>query len=103
MVEGELNAVAQSLIDCGDKFWTQSTTDGVAPKWQRQAGHLLPPSAEIDNAVQSGPVIGQLAFMDDESSFVLAFEDLRNNLVEGHNFCLHSWRKQLQGKIGGGE
>ena len=47
--------------------------------------------------------VGQLAFVDDESGFVLAIHDLRNDLVEGHDFGFNPGREKLQREIGGGQ
>ena len=44
--------------------------------------------------------IGQLAFVNDESGFVFAFQHLRNDLIEGHDFGLDSRREELQSEIG---
>src|SRR5580693_1081782 len=41
--------------------------------------------------------------MDDEASLVLAFENLRNDLVEGHDFNLDAGREQLKRQVGSGE
>src|SRR5580700_11378034 len=103
MLQRVLNAVAQGAVDCGNEFRAESAADRVASQRQRQACHLLPPPAEVDNAVQSGLVIGQLAFVDDQSSLVLALEHLWNDLVEGNNFSLHSGSKKLQREIGSGQ
>ena len=81
----------------------EGAANGVAAQRQRQASHFLPPSAEIDDAVQAGLVVSQLAFVNDQSGFVFAFEHLRNDLIEGHDFRFHSGSKELQRQIGGRE
>ena len=41
--------------------------------------------------------------MDNQSSFVLAFKHLGNDLVEGNDFRLDVRRKQLQCQVRGGQ
>ena len=53
--------------------------------------------------MQAGFGISQLAFVDDEARFVFAFHDLRNNLIEGHDFSLDSRREKPQRQISRGE
>src|SRR5271168_1801279 len=103
MFQSILNAVAQCPVDSRYKLRAKRAADRVSPQWQRQARHLLPPASKVDNAVQASLVIGQLPFMDDQSSFVLALKHLRNDLVERHNLSLYSGSKKLQRKIGGRE
>ncbi len=43
----------------------EAAADGVASEGQRQAGGLLPPLAEVHDAVQAGLIVGELAFVDD--------------------------------------
>ena len=81
----------------------EGAANRIASQGQRQTGHLSPPLAEIHNAVQSRLVVGQLAFVNDESGFVLAFEHLRNDLIEGNNFGFDAGSEQLQRQIGCGE
>ena len=52
---------------------------------------------------KAGLVVGQLAFVDDQSGFVLAFQHLRNDLVEGDHFGFDAGSEQLQRKISGGQ
>src|SRR5208337_4969457 len=99
VVERVLKTVAQRAVDCGDELRPKRAADGVASQRQRQPSHLLPPAAQVDDAMQAGFVVRQLAFMDDKSSFVLALEHLRNNLVEGHDFSLDPGSKKLQREI----
>src|ERR1700732_5316737 len=96
MLQRILNAVAQRGIYRRNKFRPQRAADRITSQRQRQARHLLPPSSEIYNPVQCGLVIGQLPFMEDESSLVFALQHLRNNLVEGNDFSLDTRRKKLQ-------
>ena len=76
-------------------MWSQLAADRVSPKRQRESRDLLPPAAEIHDAVQPRLVIRQLAFMNDQSRFVLPFQHLRNDLIEGDHFGFYSRRKQL--------
>ena len=103
MIERVLDALAQRGGNREDQFRTKRAADRIASQRQRQAGHFLPPLAEIDNALQSRLVVGQLAFVNDQSSFELAFEHLRNDLVEGHDFGLDPGSEKLQRQISRGE
>ena len=49
--------------------------------------------------MQTGFGIGQLAFVDDEAGLVITSHDLRNDLVEGHDFGLNSGREKPQREI----
>ncbi len=89
--------------NCRHQFGTEGAANCIAAQRQRQAGHLLPPLAEIDNAVQAGLVVGQLAFVNNQPSFVFSFEHLRDDLVEGNNFGFHSGSEKLQSQVRGGE
>jgi hypothetical protein len=46
--------------------------------------------------VQSRFVVGQLPFVDDEAGFVLAFQHLRNDLVEGHDVSFDAGGEKSQ-------
>ena len=81
----------------------QTAPDRISAQRQRQAGDLQPPLAQIHDALQAGFRIGQLAFVNDQSGFVFAFHDLRNDLVERHDFGLDSRREKPQREIRGGE
>ena len=62
----------------------ERAANGIAAERKRQPGCIAPPLAHVDarGAVRLWS-IGELAFVDDESGFVLAFEYLGNDLVEG--------------------
>ncbi len=75
----------------------------LPPRGSGRPVTFVPPLAEIDDAMQTGLVIGELAFMNDESGFVLAFEHLRNDLVEGDDFGFNSGGEELQGQISSGQ
>ena len=103
MIEAVLDAFAESRGDGSHQLGSEGAANGVAAERKRKAGHLSPPLAEIDHAVEARLVIGQLAFVNDESSLVLAFEYLRDDLIKGNHFGFHSGREQLQCEIGSGE
>src|SRR5208282_3073276 len=69
MINGILNTLAQRLGDARYRFSAERAPDGVSSEGQRQSGNFLPPPAKIDHAVQSGFVVGELAFVDDEAGF----------------------------------
>src|ERR1700683_2793063 len=100
MLERILNAVAQRTVYGRNQLRAQRAANRVPSQRQRQARHFLPPFPQVNNAVQSRLVIGQLPFVDDKSSLILALEYLRNNLIEGHDLSLHSRSKELQREIG---
>ena len=79
----------------------QAAADGVSSQRQRQAGDFLPPFAEVHNAVQAGLIVGELAFVDDQSGFVLARQHAGDDLIEGHDFGLDSGSEQFQRQIRG--
>src|SRR5271169_934720 len=103
MIEGVLDALAQRLGDAGHRFPAERASDGVSSKRKGQSRNFLPPPAKIDYAVQSGFVIRELGFVDDEAGFVFAFENLRDDLVEGDNFHLNAGREQFESQVSGGE
>ncbi len=70
----------------------------LPPSGSGKPGDLLPPPAQIYDAVQSGFVISQLAFVNDESGFELAFEHLGDDLVEGHDFGFDSGSKKVESR-----
>ena len=41
--------------------------------------------------------------MNDEARFVFAFENLRNDLIEGNDFHFNARREQFERQVGGGE
>ena len=43
----------------------------------------MPPDSQIDDQVQAGGLIGELAFMDDQAGVGLAVADVLEDLVEG--------------------
>ena len=98
-----LDALAQRLCDAGHRFRAERAADGVSSERQRQSSDFLPPPAEIDDAVQSGFVVGKLAFVDDEAGFVFAFENLRDDLIERDDFDFNAGREQFERQVGGGE
>src|SRR6202023_2540138 len=69
----------------------------------RQVCNFFATPAEIDHAVQSGFVVSKLAFVDDETGFVFAFENLRDDLIEGDDFHFNAGREQFERQVGGGE
>ena len=75
----------------GPSYAPRPTTERIEPR----TGKLY----FIDNAVQPGFVIRELAFMNDQARFKLAIQHLRNNLVERHNFRLNPRRKELQRQV----
>ena len=103
MIDGVLDALAQRLGDTGHRFRAKRATDGVSSERQRQSGDFLPPAAEIDDAVQSRLVVSELAFVDDEAGFVFAFENLRDDLIEGDDFHFNAGREQFKRQVSGGE
>src|SRR6267378_856567 len=76
MINCILDAVAQRLGNAGNRLGAKRSANRVSAERQGQAGYFLPPLAQIDDALQSRLAIRQLAFVNDESSFVLAFEHL---------------------------
>ena len=55
----------------------QRAPNRISAQRKRQARHLLPPLAQVDDAVQPCLRVGELAFVDDQSGFVFALEHLR--------------------------
>ena len=92
-----------ALADAAHQLGPETAADGVAAKRQRQAGHFLPPLAQIHDALQPGFRIGELAFVNDQPGFVFAFEHLRNDLIEGNDFGFNPGREEFQREIGGGQ
>ena len=75
----------------------------IAAKWKRQSGHLQPPLAKVHNSVQARAVVSQLAFVNDQASFIFSLQHRWNNLIERNHFSFDAGRKQLQRQISGGE
>ena len=81
----------------------EAAPDRIASQRQRQPGDFQPPLAQVHNALQAGFGVGQLAFVDDEASFVFAFHHLRDDLIEGHDLGLDSRREKPQRQVSGGQ
>ena len=96
MVESILDAVTKSSCDICHQLRTEAAADRISSQRQRQPGDLLPPPAQIDNALQTGFRVTQLAFVNDKPGFLLAFEHLRNDLVERHNLGFYVGSEELQ-------
>src|SRR5262249_2036266 len=75
----------------------------ISSQGQRKAGYLLPPTSKVDDAMQAGLVICQLAFVNDESGFVFAFEYLWDDLIEGHDFGIDSRSEKLKCEVSCGQ
>src|SRR3974377_268678 len=71
VVESVLDAVAERVAAGQDQLSSQVALDGVSTQGERQTGLVAPPLAHVDNAVQAFFAVGELALVDDESSFVL--------------------------------
>ena len=95
MIDGVLDALAQCLSDARHRFRAERAADGVSAERQRQARDFQPPLAEIDDAMQSGLVVGELAFVNDQTGLVLPFQNLRNDLIEGNDFHFDAGREQF--------
>src|SRR5208282_1494976 len=52
MFEAVSDAVANGLRDQAAQFVAQSPAHGVATQGEREAGELLPPDAQVDDAMQ---------------------------------------------------
>ena len=85
--------------DAGHQFGSEAATNGIASQRQRQPGDFLPPLSEIDDAMQAGLVVGQLAFVNDEAGLLLAFEHLRNDLIEGHDVGFDSGGEKFEHQV----
>ena len=58
MIDGVLNTLTQRLGNARHGLGAKRAPDGVSAERQRQSRNFLPPSAEIDQAVQSRFVVG---------------------------------------------
>src|SRR5712691_2250698 len=99
MIQSVLNAFAQSCGNSSHELVAEATTDGISSEGQRQPGYFLPPSSQINDALQARLCITQLAFVDDEPGFLLALQNLWNDLVEGHHVSLYSRCKEPEDEI----
>src|ERR1019366_756442 len=88
VIEGMLNAVAQRIGGDPHGLFAESAANGVAAERQRQIRLLAPPRAKIERFDQTIVAVGQLAFMDDQSSVELTGDNRRNDLVEGYIYGL---------------
>src|ERR1700723_1752373 len=102
MADGVLDALMQRVCDAGHRFATERAADGIPAERSPAAGFFLPPSTEVDHAVQAGFVVRELALMNDEAGFVLPFENLRNDLIERNNLHLNTGREQLKSQVRSG-
>jgi len=90
---------AQQARHAQYQLLAQVTADHVAAEWKRQsAGFRRPPLAQVDDAVQSGIAVGQLAFVNDETRIRVARSDVLDDPVERHDFMLDIRTEQLQGE-----
>src|SRR5438876_3473485 len=98
-----LQRVLNAFLQCGayalHHFEAEVPPNSISAEWQRKAGHVAPPFTAIENFLQSSLTVGELSFMNDEASFILSFEDLRNDLIEGNHFCFHVRSKKLQREV----
>ena len=74
MIESVLDTFAQGCVTVGINCGPSSRRIALPPSGSGKTSHLQPPLAEINNAVQSRFVVGQLAFMNDQSSLVFALQ-----------------------------
>src|ERR1039457_438921 len=100
MIDGVLDALAQRLGHACYSFRAERAANGVSAEGTVQSGDFQPPLAKIDDAMQSGLVVGELAFVNNEAGFVFAFEDLRDDLIEGNAFHFDSRSEQFQRRVG---
>src|SRR5438046_8686195 len=88
MIEGVLDAFLDVLGNALDGLLTEFALDDVAAEGQRQSCLLLPPFPEIEDLVQTHLAVRQLAFVDQQSGFVLAALNIFEYLIERHNMVL---------------
>ena len=100
MAERVLDALAQRFGHGLHQRMAEAALDGVAAEWERQAGLLAPPAAEVNDLVQAALGVSQLAFVNDEARVELAGDHLRDDFVERHGRGFDFRREQLQREIG---
>ena len=64
----------------------QRAANSITAQRQRESSLIAPPLAHIEDAMQSLAVEGELAFVNDQSGFVLTLENFGDDLVEGNGF-----------------
>ena len=69
----------------------------ISAEWERQSGLVLPPFPEIDNALESRILIGELAFMNDQTDIGLSLFHSVEDLVERHDHVLKRLEIQAEG------
>src|SRR5258708_19552683 len=82
MIERVLDAVTQSVSNGGNQLRPKFTSNRISAQRKRQSSKFVPPLAHVQDLVQAGVLIGELAFMDNQPSFKLAGHNVGNDLVE---------------------
>src|ERR1019366_180920 len=89
MIEAVLDALTEVLRNAVDNLAPEIALDNIAAERQRQSGSFQPPFSKIKHLMHALFTILQLAFVDEESGFVLSLLNFLEDLVEGHDFVLH--------------
>ncbi len=81
----------------------EGAADGIAAQGKRQTGLLAPPLAEVEELEQAIAGVGELALVNDESSFKLAGDYGGDDLVERNDGGFDLGSEELESEVGGGE
>src|SRR5208282_2166484 len=101
MFEAVSDAVANGLGDQAAQFGAQSPAHGVATQGEREAGELLPPDAQVDDAMQPKLRKEELSFMNEQTRFDNIVLHGFDDFVEGQNDRFKIGLKEFEGEISG--
>src|SRR3989449_449892 len=96
--EAVLNAGLEIACDVAHQRVSQVAAHDVAAKWQRQAGLVVPPFAEIDPEVQPTIGIGELTLVNEDSRLRATRRHVLLDLIERHDDVTHTGLGQLEGQ-----
>src|SRR6202167_2787504 len=99
MFHSKGNAFANDTADLAPEIGAQLAPNSVCAKRQGQSRNLLPPLAEVNDAVESDLGEKQLAFVNQEAGFDFLGLYGRENFIERHGHRFDVGLEELQGEI----
>ena len=102
VLEAVFDAIFNGFSDLQTEGRPQGTADGISTQGKRETRLLIPPDAEVNDAVHTKLREEKLAFVDKEPGFDDFVLDGVEDLVEGHDDWLKVWLKEFQSEVGGG-
>ena len=98
MRQAVVDALTQNLDKIPLNWHRYIFTDNIAAQRKRQLGFTFPPFSKVDNFREAGSSIGQLTFMNDQSSLGAAVLECIEDLIERHDDVSELPEKKSQGQ-----